>query len=156
MVQNKFHFAITGQTAAEIIHSKADSKKENMGLSTWKNAPDGRILKSDVTVAKNYLDEKQIRRLERAVTGYFDYVEDLIEDEHIFTMNDFAQSINEFLEFRRFKILRAKGNISKKQADSKAVVEYKKFNKTQFIESDFDREVKKLIGKAKKDGEDDE
>ena len=162
MVQNKFHFAITGQTAAEIIHSKADSKKENMGLNTWKNAPEGRILKSDVTVAKNYLDEKQIRRLERAVTGYFDYVEDLIEDEHIFTMNDFAQSINEFLEFRRFKILRAKGNISKKQADSKAVVEYKKFNKTQFIESDFDREVKKLIGKvekaekAKKDGEDDE
>ena len=147
MVQNKFHYAITGQTAAEIIHSKADSKKEKMGLTTWKNAPDGRILKSDVPVAKNYLEENQIRRLERTVSGYFDYVEDLIEDEHIFTMDDFAQSINEFLEFRRFNILTGKGSLSKKQADSKAIIEYEEFNKTQFIESDFDREVKKLLGK---------
>lgn len=114
MIQNKFHYAITGQTAAEIIHSKADSKKEKMGLTTWKNAPDGRILKSDVTIAKNYLEEKQIKRLERTVTGYFDYVEDLIEDEHIFTMDDFALSINEFLEFRKFKILPDKGSVSKK------------------------------------------
>jgi len=153
MVQNKFHYAITGQTAAEIIDSKADSKKENMGLTTWKNAPDGRILKADVIIAKNYLEEKQIRRLERAITGYFDYVEDLIEEEHVFTMDDFAQSINEFLEFRRFKILTNKGNISKKQADSKAIAEYKEFNKTQKIESDFDKEVKKLLSKGGGDSE---
>lgn len=153
MIQNKFHYAITGQTATEIIHSKADSKKEKMGLTTWKNAPDGRILKSDVTIAKNYLEEKQIKRLERTVTGYFDYVEDLIEDEHIFTMDDFALSINEFLEFRKFKILPDKGSVSKKQAEDKAVIEYEEFNKSQFIESDFDREVKKLLGKG---GEDDE
>lgn len=153
MIQNKFHYAITGQTAAEIIHSKADSKKEKMGLTTWKNAPDGRILKSDVTIAKNYLEEKQIKRLERTVTGYFDYVEDLIEDEHIFTMDDFALSINEFLEFRKFKILPDKGSVSKKQAEDKAVIEYEEFNKSQFIESDFDKEVKKLLGKG---GEDDE
>lgn len=153
MVQNKFHYAITGQTAAEIIHSKADSKKEKMGLTTWKNAPDGRILKSDVTIAKNYLEEKQIKRLERTVTGYFDYVEDLIEDEHIFTMDDFALSINEFLEFRKFKILPDKGSVSKKQAEDKAMIEYEEFNKSQFIESDFDKEVKKLLGKGGEDGE---
>jgi len=153
MIQNKFHYAITGQTAAEIIHSKADSKKEKMGLTTWKNAPDGRILKSDVTIAKNYLEEKQIKRLERTVTGYFDYVEDLIEDEHIFTMDDFALSINEFLEFRKFKILPDKGSVSKKQAEDKAVIEYEEFNKSQFIESDFDKEVKKLLGKGGEDGE---
>lgn len=148
MVQNKFHYAITGQTAAEIISSKANSKKEKMGLTTWKNAPNGRILKSDVTIAKNYLEEKEIRRLERAITGYFDYVEDLIEEEHVFTMDDFAQSINEFLEFRRFKILTHKGSISKKQADNKAIAEYEVFNKTQKIESDFDKEVKKLLCKG--------
>ena len=82
MVQNKFHYAIVGQTAAEIVYTKADRTKENMGLTTWKNAPDGRVLKSDVVVAKNYLEEKQIRQLERAVTGYFDYIEDLIEREN--------------------------------------------------------------------------
>lgn len=153
MVQNKFHYAITGQTAAEIIHSKADSKKEKMGLTTWKNVPDGRILKSDVTIAKNYLEEKQIKRLERTVTGYFDYVEDLIEDEHIFTMDDFARSINEFLEFRKFKILPDNGSVSKKQAEDKAMIEYEEFNKSQFIESDFDKEVKKLLGKGGEDGE---
>lgn len=145
MVQNRFHYAIAGQTAAEIINLKADSKKENMGLATWKNAPDGRILKSDVTIAKNYLEEKEIRRLERAIIGYFDYVEDLIEDENIFTMEDFSKSIIEFLEFRRFKILKNKGSITKKQADNKAIAEYEEFNKTQKIESDFDREVKKMI-----------
>ncbi|MBU6197034.1 MAG: virulence RhuM family protein [Cyanobacteria bacterium REEB446] len=95
MIQNKFHFAIVGQTAAEIIFTKADRRLENMGLSTWKNSPDGRILKSDVTIAKNYLSEKDIKRLERAVSGYFDYIEDLIERENTFTMQDFANSINE-------------------------------------------------------------
>ncbi|MGI6686428.1 MAG: virulence RhuM family protein [Bacillota bacterium] len=148
MVQNKFHYAITGQTAAEIIHSKSDRNKENMGLTTWKDAPDGRILKSDVTVAKNYLEEKQIKQLERAVSGYFDYIEDLIERENTFTMEEFSKSINEFLSFRKYKILKDKGSISKKQADAKAQEEYIHFNKTQKIISDFDRQVKKLIAKG--------
>lgn len=145
MIQNKFHYAITGQTAAEIIDTHADRTKPNMGLTTWKNSPNGRILKSDVTVAKNYLDENQIRRLERAITGFFDYIEDLIENEVTFTMEDFAKSINEFLNFRRFNILEGKGRISKKDADKKAIAEYTEFNKTQMINSDFDKEVKKML-----------
>lgn len=145
MIQNKFHYAITGQTAAEIIDTHADRTKPNMGLTTWKNSPDGRILKSDVTVAKNYLDENQIRRLERAVTGFFDYIEDLIENEVTFTMEDFAKSVNEFLNFRRFNILDGKGRISKKDADKKAIAEYTEFNKTQMINSDFDKEVKRIL-----------
>ena len=148
MVQNKFHFAITGRTAAEIIYSGADQNRENMGLITWKNAPDGRILKSDVTVAKNYLDEKQIRQLERTVTGYFDYIEDLIERENVFTMEEFAASVNEFLTFRRYTVLRDRGKVSKKIADAKAVEEYTAFNKTQKITSDFDREVQKMLKKG--------
>lgn len=145
MIQNKFHYAITGQTAAEIIDTHADRTKPNMGLTTWKNSPNGRILKSDVTVAKNYLDENQIRRLERAITGFFDYIEDLIENEVTFTMEDFAKSINEFLNFRRFNILEGKGRISKKDADKKAIAEYTEFNKTQMINSDFDKEVKRIL-----------
>lgn len=145
MIQNKFHYAITGQTAAEIINTHADRTKPNMGLTTWKNSPDGRILKSDVTVAKNYLDENQIRRLERAITGFFDYIEDLIENEVTFTMEDFAKSVNEFLNFRRFNILEGKGRISKKDADKKAIAEYTEFNKTQTINSDFDKEVKRIL-----------
>lgn len=148
MVQNKFHFAITGRTAAEIIYSGADQSRENMGLTTWKNAPDGRILKSDVTVAKNYLDEKQILQLERTVTGYFDYIEDLIERENVFTMEEFAVSVNEFLTFRRYTVLHDKGKVSKKIADAKAVEEYTAFNKTQNITSDFDREVRKMLKKG--------
>lgn len=149
MVQNKFHFAITGRTAAEIIHAGADRSKEHMGLTTWKNAPDGRILKGDVTVAKNYLEEKQIRQLERAVTGYFDYIEDLIERENTFTMEEFAASINEFLSFRKYDILKDKGRISRQAAAEKAQVEYDAYNKTQKLTSDFDRAVKKLTqGKA--------
>ena len=146
MVQNKFHFAIVGQTAAEIVFSKADRSKENMGLTTWKNAPDGRILKSDVGIAKNYLEEKQIRQLERAVTGYFDYIEDLIERENTFTMEEFAASVNEFLAFRRYDILKDKGSVSKQAALKKAEAEYEAFNKTQKITSDFDKEVKKILG----------
>lgn len=145
MVQNKFHYAITGQTAAEIIHANADSTKEHMGLTTFKHAPDGRVLKSDVTIAKNYLSEKQIRQLERAVTGYFDYIEDLIERENTFTMQEFANSINEFLQFRRYDVLQDKGRISKKQADEKACAEYAIFNKTQKINSDFEKQMKKLL-----------
>ncbi len=143
-VQNKFHYAITGQTAAEIVYSKADSSKENMGLTTWKNSPDGRILKSDVTVAKNYLDEKQIKKLERTVSGFFDYVEDLMEEDHVFTMQQFAEAINAFLEFRKYKILQGKGTVSKLDAERKATREYDVFNKTQKITSDFDKEIKKL------------
>ncbi len=148
MVQNKFHYAITGQTAAEIIYTHADRNKKDMGLLTWKNAPDGRILKSDVTIAKNYLDEKQIRQLERAVTGYFDYIEDLIERENTFTMEEFAKSINEFLEFRRYDILPDNGRISSTAAKAKAREEYDAFNKTQKITSDFDREVKRMLEKG--------
>ena len=148
-VQNKFHYAITGQTAAEIVYSKADSSKEHMGLTTWKNSPDGRILKSDVTIAKNYLDEKQIRRLERAVSGFFDYVEDLIENERVFTMQQFAEAINAFLEFRQYKILQGKGSVSRVDAERKASEEYDIYNKTQKITSDFDKEVKKLLNEKK-------
>lgn len=144
MVQNRFHYAITHKTAAEIVHDSADHTKEHMGLTTWKNAPDGRILKSDVTVAKNYLDEKQIRQLERAVSGYFDYIEDLIERENTFTMEQFAASINEFLAFRRYDILPDKGHISQAQAQQKAFAEYDVFNRTQRINSDFDKQIKRL------------
>lgn len=147
MIQNRFHFAITGQTAAEIIYSKADHTKDHMGLTTWKNAPDGRVLKSDVSIAKNYLKEKEIRQLERAVTGFFDYIEDLIERENTFNMAQFSASVNEFLTFRRYQILPDKGKISAAQAKKKAEEEYDIFNKTQRIDSDFDKEVRGLLGK---------
>ena len=151
-VQNKFHYAITGQTAAEIVYTKADHKKEHMGLTTWKHSPEGRILKSDVSIAKNYLPEKEIKRLERAVSGYFDYIEDLIGRENTFTMQEFAASVNEFLSFRKYDILPDgnKGKISQKQAKNKAEAEYDVFNKTQQIESDFDKAVKKLLEQEKK------
>ena len=144
MIQNRFHYAITGQTAAEIIYTKADHNKTNMGLTTWKNAPDGRILKSDVSIAKNYLSEAEIKRLERAVSGFFDYIEDLIENENTFNMSQFSESVNAFLTFRKFKILPNKGLISKDEADAKAEKEYDIFNKTQPIISDFDKEIKRL------------
>jgi len=147
MVQNKFHFAITGKTAAEIIHRSANKKKDNMGLATWKNAPDGRIIKTDVIIAKNYLQEKEISQLERTVTGYFDYIEGLIERENTFTMEQLAESVNKFLTFNEYKILQDKGKISKLQADKKAIKEYDEFNKTQKIISDFDKEIKKIGSK---------
>lgn len=143
-VQNKFHYAITGQTAPEIVYEKADHTKENMGLTTWKNSPNGRILKSDVNIAKNYLDEKKIKQLERAVSGYFDYIEDLIEREIPFTMEQFSASVNEFLEFRKYDILERNGKISRSRADKKAFAEYDEFNKTQKINSDFDKFVKQI------------
>ena len=145
MIQNRFHYAITGQTAAEIIFSKADHTKDHMGLTTWKNAPDGRVLKSDVSIAKNYLQEKEIRQLERAVTGFFDYIEDLIERENTFNMAQFSTSANEFLTFRKYQILPDKGKISAAQAKKKAEEEYDIFNKTQRIDSDFDKEVRGLL-----------
>lgn len=147
MIQNRFHYAITGQTAAEIVFANADHTKENMGLITWKHAPDGRILKSDVGIAKNYLQEKEIRQLERAVTGFFDYIEDLIERENTFNMAQFSASVNEFLTFRRYQILPDKGKISAAQAKKKAEEEYDIFNKTQRIDSDFDKEVRGLLNK---------
>lgn len=143
-VQNKFHFAITGKTAAEIIYLNADAKKENMGLTTWKNSPDGRILKSDTEVAKNYLQEKEIKQLERTVSGYFDYIENLIERRNTFTMESLAESVNKFLTFNEYKILEGKGNVSRKQALQKAEQQYTVFNKTQKIESDFDKHIKRL------------
>lgn len=149
-VQNKFHYAITGNTAAELIYQKADSKKENMGLTTWKNAPEGRILKSDAQIAKNYLPEKEIKKLERTVSGFFDYIENIIENRTKFTMAAFAESVNKFLSFNEYKVLHGKGKITAQRAKTKAKKEYDKFNKTQKIESDFDKEIKKLT-KGNKD-----
>ena len=145
MVQNKFHYAITGNTAAEIIYQQVDASKEKMGLTTWKHAPDGRVLKSDVTVAKNYLQEKEIRQLERTVTAYFDYIEGLVERRNTFSMRGLADSIDRFLSFNEYEILEGKGSISKKQADSKAIQEYETFNRTQKIMSDFDKHIMKIM-----------
>lgn len=144
-VQNKFHYAITGHTAAEIIEEVSNRNKPNMGLSTWKNSPDGRILSSDVVVAKNYLSEKQIKKLERTISGFFDYIENLIESQQSFSMEEFVVSVNNFLSFNKYNILKGKGRISKEDADKKALTEYNEFNKTQSIESDFDKVVKRLI-----------
>jgi hypothetical protein len=148
MVQNKFHYAITGQTAAEIIYNNADAKETNMGLTTWKNSP-GRILQSDVVIAKNYLKEDEIRKLERTVTGFFDYVEGIIERKETFKMHEFAESVDKFLTFNEYKVLDGKGRISAEDAKEKAIGEYKEFNKTQKIESDFEKEVKKILDKNK-------
>ncbi len=147
MVQNKFHYAITGQTAPEIVYTHADHNKEHMGLTTWKKSPDGRILKSDSKVAKNYLSEQEIRKLERTVAGYFDYIEDLIENEKAFDMKQFTASVNEFLSFRKYQLLPDKGHISRLEADTKAESEYNIFNKTQQIDSDFDKEIRGMLDK---------
>lgn len=145
MVQNRFHYAITGQTAAEIIYTKADHTKPNMGLTTWKYAPEGRVLKSDVTIAKNYLSPTEIKRLERTVSAYFDYIEGQIERHNTFTMQEFTMSVNKFLTFNEYEILPNKGNISAADAKRKAEQEYDIFNRTQSIESDFDREIRKRL-----------
>jgi len=145
MVQNKFHYAITGLTAAEIIYTKADRTKPYMGLTTWKHSPKGRVLKSDTLIAKNYLPEDKIKRLERTVSGFFDYVENVIENHQIMKMEDLAKSVNKFLSFNEYKILQGKGRISHDKAEQKAITEYDAFNKTQKIESDFDREVVKKL-----------
>ena len=149
MIQNRFHYAITGQTAAEIIYTKADHTKDHMGLTTWKNAPDGRVLKSDVTVAKNYLQEKEIRQLERAVSSYFDYIENQIERQNAFNMEQFAASVDKFLTFNDYKILPDKGRISATQAKEKAENEYDIFNKTQHIDSDLDKQIRGMLGDIK-------
>ncbi len=149
-VQNMFHYAITGQTAAEIIDGKADRRKANMGLATWKNSPAGRILSTDVVVAKNYLSEDKIKKLERTVFGFFDYIENLIENRQSFTMDEFASSVGKFLTFNEYKILSGKGKISKEKAEKKALVEYKEFNKIQPVISDFDKAIKHLTDKSVK------
>jgi hypothetical protein len=148
-VQNKFHYAITGKTAAEIVYDSADKNKEHMGLTSWKNSPDGRILQSDVVVAKNYLSEKEIRSLERNISAYFDYVERLLEEETPLSMKDFATSIDEFLKFNRYEILEGHGQISNNTAKQKAIGEYKEFNTHQKIISDFDKEIKRIQGEQK-------
>jgi hypothetical protein len=145
-VQNKFHYAITGKTAAEIIHSKVNKDEPNMGLLTWKNAPNGRILASDVKIAKNYLTEPEIKKLERTISAFFDYIENIVENREIFTMEEFTNSVVRFLEFNEYKILKEKGIISKAEADQKALNEYKEYNKNQPIQSDFDRHIKKYLG----------
>ncbi len=143
-VQNKFHYAITGKTAAEIIYKNVDANKDFMGLQTWKSSPDGRVLKTDTNIAKNYLSEKSIKKLERTISGFFDYIENIIENRISFTMEEFTNSVNKFLEFNEYKILDDAGKISKAEAEQKAYIEYEKFNKTQKIESDFDKQIKKL------------
>jgi len=155
VVQNKFHFAITGKTAAEIIYKKADKNKPFMGLTTWKKSVNGRILKSDVVIAKNYLPEKDIKKLERTISSYFDYLENQVEMRRTFTMEELSASVNKFLEFNDFKVLQTKGMISRKQAEKKAITEYDAYNKFQPIESDFDRELKKLLSspQSKKTGQ---
>jgi hypothetical protein len=145
MVQNKFHFAIAGQTAAEIVYTKANKNKPYMGLATWKHSPAGRILKSDTLIAKNYLSEDKIKKLERTVSGFFDYIENIIENNHLLKMEDLAKSVDMFLNFNEYKILAGKGRISREKAEQKAITEYNEFNKNQKIESDFDREVKSLL-----------
>jgi hypothetical protein len=146
-VQNKFHYAITGKTAAEIIYKKADAKKDKMGLLSWKNSPKGRILKSDTVIAKNYLEEAEIKKLERTVSSYFDYIENQIEMRNTLTMEELAESVNRFLEFNDFRVLNGKGKISHQKAEQKAFAEYDKFNKTQKIDSDFEKQIKKLKSK---------
>jgi hypothetical protein len=150
-VQDKFHFAITGQTASEIIYTQADATKPLMGMSSFKNAPAGRVLKTDTVIGKNYLSETEIKQLERTVTAFFDYIEGIIERRTSFTMESFAESVNKFLAFNEYEILEGFGTVSRKQAEQKAFAEYEKFNKLQRIESDFDRELKKLASAKKAD-----
>ena len=144
-IQNRFHYAITGQTSAEIIYDKADKTKPFMGLQTWKNAPDGRVLKSDTVIAKNYLSVNEIKDLESAISGYFDYIERIIKKHKTFTMQSLAQSVDKFLDFNEYKILEGNGTISRDEAQKKAYTEYEEFNKIQKIESDFDKEIKKIL-----------
>ena len=146
-VQDKFHFAITGHTSAEIISLKADANKPLMGMTTYKNAPAGRVLKSDTIIAKNYLSENEIKQLERTVSSFFDYIEGIIERRNTFTMEAFADSVDKFLAFNEYQILEGYGRVSRKVAEQKALQQYEQFNKQQKIESDFDREMKKLLQK---------
>jgi hypothetical protein len=144
-VQDKFHYAITGHTASEIIYNHVDANRPLMGMTSYKNAPTGRVIKSDSTIGKNYLAEDKIKQLERTVASFFDYIEGIIERRTSFTMESFAESVNKFLEFNEYEMLEGYGKISRKQAEQKAFAEYEKFNKTQQIESDFDKETKAFL-----------
>lgn len=145
MIQNCFHYAITGQTAAEIVYHNADHTKEHMGLTTWKNSPNGRILKFDAIVAKNYLQEKEIKELELAVSAFFDYIENIIRRRNTFNMEQFAGSVTKFLSFMDYQILPDKGRISAAQVKAKAEQEYDIFNRTQLIDSDFDKQIRGIL-----------
>ncbi len=148
-VQNKLHFAIHGHTAAELIMKRADSNKERMGLTTWKNAPDGKILKPDVSVAKNYLTAKELKSLDRFVTMYLDYAEDQAERNIPMTMEDWANKLNAFLQFNEREILDHPGTVSQAIAKTFAESEFEKYRIVQdrLFESDFDKMVKKLVGR---------
>ena len=145
-VQNKLHFAVSGNTAAEIVYNRADSQKEHMGLTSWKNSPNGKIYKSDVTIAKNYLNEKEISRLNRLVTMFIDYAELQAEDGNLMKMQDCVDAVNMFLQSNRQKVLESKGKISHEQAIEKAHHEYEIFRVIQDREyiSEFDRQTKRI------------
>lgn len=147
-MQNKLHWAITGKTAAEIIYSSAAAKQIYMGLKTWKNAPDGKILKSDISIAKNYLNEKHIKELERIISAYLDLAENRAEKQILMKMTDWIEFLNKFLELSNYPILTDAGKISKLEAKLKAEQEYETYRKIQdknYI-SDFDKEIKRLKG----------
>ena len=146
-VQNKLHFAIHGCTSAELIVERADSKKEQMGLTTWKNAPHGKIIKPDVSIAKNYLTEKELKSLDRFVTMYLDYAEDQAERNIPMTMEDWAKKLNAFLQFNERDILDNPGKVSREVAKAFAESEFEKYRIVQdrLFESDFDRHIKKLL-----------
>ena len=147
-VQNKLHWAITGETAAEIIYNSADAERMNMGLTSWKQAPDGKILKSDVSIAKNYLNEKHIKELNRIVSAYLDLAENRAERGILMKMDDWSQFLHDFLELSSYPILRDKGSVSALEARLKAEQEYNIYRKIQDKDylSDFDKEVKRISG----------
>ena len=150
-VQNKLHWAVTGKTAAELIYESADAKKIYMGLATWKNAPDGKILKTDIDTAKNYLNEEHVRELNGLVSAYLDLAENRTKRKILMKMKDWATFLDQFLELSNYPILQDKGKVSALKAKLKAELEYEKYRKKQDKEfiSDFDREVKRLTGKKK-------
>ena len=146
-VQNKLHFAVTGKTAAELVYERVNSEKPAMGLTTWKDAPDGKILKRDISVAKNYLNEKELSRLNRLVTMFIDYAELMAEDEVLMSMQDWVEQTNQFLRNNRREVLEGKGKVSHDMAMKKAEKEYEIFRVKQDLEyvSEFDREVERYL-----------
>lgn len=149
-VQNKLEWAITGNTAPEIIHSRVDAEQPNMGLQTWKNSPSGKVLKSDVTIAKNYLSENEIKALERIVSMYLDYAENQAARNIPMKMADWIQKLDVFLQFNEYEILQGVGKVSRAVAEKLAHQEYEKFRvvQDQIFESDFDKAVKQKLGKG--------
>jgi len=147
-VQNKLHFAIHGQTAAELIVSRANAEKEHMGLNTWKNSPEGKIIKTDVSIAKNYLKEKEIKSLDRFVTMYLDYAEDQAERGFPMTMSDWAEKLNVFLKFNQREVLENPGKVTSAIAKAFAETEFEKYRvvQDQLFESDFDKHIRKELG----------